>query len=233
MTKLLMFAGPGNSGKTTLLTELALKGGAQRGLEIEIMRSTTRSTYAQAGKENEAQALSDPSNPEFQDAVMYDFCNSALKFVNTNNGKCDLIVMDRSPYDYMAYYLTVFAQQLTVEKIDQKRHLADTYMAKLADLGLEEIVITPLPWPMPWSKDTISSDGWRADKTGKNFLWSSVLMSELQEAFRRPGLAHFRYGVNSRKRLHRLVPFAETGSIEVRAANMLATMFPDLHGNMR
>lgn len=228
MTKVLMFAGPGTSGKTSLL-EAIEKLGVQRGLSIRFMKSTTRKSYAEAGKDNEQAALTDPNNPEFQNNVMFDFCNSTLEFLKEVNGKCDLAVIDRSPYDYASYYLTVFAPTLKIDTIVAKRNIADGYMAQYGQ-QCSELVVMPLPWPMPWSKDAESSDGWRADKTGKNFLWSSVLMSELQEAFRRPLLSSFRYGVNAGRRLQRLVPFAETGGIEVRAANTLAALFPDHHG---
>lgn len=227
--KVLMLAGPGASGKTSLLEALEVLG-RERGLKVNFMKSTTRKSYAQAGKESEQAALSDPNNPLFQDQVMYDFCNSALGAVKQQAG-VDLLVMDRSPYDYAAYYMTVFAKDLTIATIEAKRSVADNYMAQIGQ-WCQELVVTPLPWPQPWSKDTESSDGWRADKTGKNFLWSSVVMNELGEAFRRPLLSQYRYGVNAHRRLQRLVPFTETGSIETRAACMMASLFPDLHGSM-
>jgi hypothetical protein len=225
--KILMFSGPGNSGKTSLMQALEALA-AQRALRVKIMPSTTRKSYAVAGKGSEQADIDDPNAPEFQDQVMLTFMNEAVAFAKAQSyGECDLLIYDRTPYDYAAYYMQRFAANLKINTINTKRNLADLCMAQLGQ-ACSDLVVTPLPWPMPWNKDQAeSSDGWRADKTGKNFLWNCVVMNELTEAFRRPILSNYSYGINAPKRLHRLVPFAETGSIEVRAANTLANLFPD------
>jgi hypothetical protein len=161
----------------------------------------------------------------FQDQVMEDFCQSLYHAVlDADSDGAELLITDRTPYDYASYYLNVFQAQLTLEHIYNKREQADVATIQLLN-HCNSILLTPLPWPMPWSKDTVSSDGWRADKTGKNFLWSSVLTSELVEAERR----------NRHKEIEhrRLVPFTENGTIEVRAACMMASVFPNLHRGHR
>lgn len=222
--KLLMFAGAGSVGKTVLM-EMCQAMAEARGLRVKTHHSSTRKTYAKAGLTNESDALKDPVfNREFQHTVMQDNIDQLQEAVQAayDAGDVDLFITDRAPYDYAGYYFSTFRESLDLAMIDTKRNKCDDAMIALARY-IPEIQVILLPYPTSWAQDTESSDGWRADKTGKNFVWSCVVEAELMDAKRR---------LNSRDQyfggcieIGRLPSFMERGSVEARAVGALAQMF--------
>jgi hypothetical protein len=178
--KILMFAGPGCVGKTTQL-ELMVKKCEEEGKKVAFHKSSTRKTYAAMSIKNESEILINPvSNMKFQDRVFDDNAKDLLEALNKAiEDKVDLFIADRSPFDYIAYYFTVFQTYLTIEKINLKRKAAWQVMREIGEL-CPSTQIVPFIYPVSWSKDTESSDGWRADKTGKNFIWGSVVTNEIE-----------------------------------------------------
>lgn len=222
-----MFAGAGSVGKTSLMNACG-KLATSRGLKTREYYSSTRESYAKAGLTNESDALKDPVfNAQFQHQVMKD--NIETLYIGVANeaigkNRPDLIIADRSPYDYAGYYMSVFNKDLTLAMIEQKRQQCDDSLNELM-LQVKKINVIFLPYPSYWAVDTESSDGWRADKTGKNFIWSSVVEAEIQEAKRR----FARIGIREeRLEFNRLPSFMERGSPETRANGALAKVFPHL-----
>lgn len=221
--KLLMFAGAGQVGKTVLLDE-CVRIALERHLQVETHKSNTRQSYAEVGLKREDDALKDPAfNIEFQNKVMANNCEELLNKVRAaEESEIDLFITDRTPYDYAGYFFQVFQNQLTLNLIEQKRAAADGILHCLLNI-CSEIQIWNLPYPTPWARDTQSSDGWRADKTGKNFIWSAVVESELADAKRRLHAHNFRG--SGRLMIDRLPSFAERGSVEMRAASVMTSAF--------
>jgi len=178
--KVLIFAGPGCVGKTTQL-ELMVKKCEEEGKKVAIHKSSTRKTYAAMGLERESDILNKPlENMSFQDKVFNDNAQDLLEAINKAvEDKVDLFIADRSPFDYIAYYFTIFQQYIKIDDIENKRKAAWQVMREIIAL-CPSTQIVPFIYPVSWSKDTESSDGWRADKTGKNFIWGSVLISEIE-----------------------------------------------------
>jgi hypothetical protein len=217
--KIIMLAGAGSVGKTKL-AEACFKMLEEREVSVVTHFSTTRKTYERYGLTKESDALGDPQfNMKFQDAVLCDNADSLSACARSRIA--DVLITDRSPYDYAAYYFTVFQQYLTLDKIKAKQEICDNYMRSLQQ-EFGSVHMFPLPFPSHWSIDTESSDGWRSDTTGKNFVWASVLENELIQAnarLRNEGISFH---------LQRLTPFFLNGSPEVRAAGVLSTVFPNL-----
>lgn len=226
--KLIMFAGAGAVGKTSLMN--ACQELAQgRGIDTVSAFSTTRDTYAKYNLEKEGDALKDPDfNMNFQGEVMSDNMHAMEALVALHENKSgNLVLADRTPYDYASYFFTVFQDRLNIELIDDKRNRCDEAILRLFRF-VDEIQIIMLPFPVGWSKDTESSDGWRADKTGKNFLWSSVCEAELYSAERRLRVRLARmYQKKCTLTISRFGSLVEHGSVDMRAMMALAMVFPD------
>ena len=222
-----MLAGAGSVGKTSLMD--ACKEMAEaRGLRVQLHYSTTRETYARHGLTNESDALKDPVfNAKFQHEVMADNILGLLEAMKQAHAsrEVDLFITDRAPYDYSGYYFTVFKDNLDLAMIDQKRYLCDDAMVQCTRYVTNAQVIM-LPYPTSWAVDTESSDGWRADKTGKNFLWSCVVEAELTDAKRRLAIHPSSWG--NMIDFNRLPSFMERGSREARAVGALSMIYPDL-----
>lgn len=220
--KVLMFAGAGSVGKTSLM-DACKKMAEERGLTVEMHYSSTRQSYANAGLTSESEALKDPEfNRRFQESVMKDNIANLIDKVTKADG-VDLFITDRAPYDYSSYQFTVFQQALTLALIEEKRKLCDDAMVSLTS-NTVQIDVVLLPYPTIWAKDTESSDGWRSDKTGKNFIWSSVIEAELKDAQMRM----YERCLDTLIRFDRLPSFAERGSVETRAVASLMKVFPHL-----
>lgn len=174
-----MLAGAGSVGKTVTLDAI-IKLAAKKGITAAFHKSNTRKTYEEAGLTRESDALSNEKfNKVFQEKVMTNNCNELIKAVQKAKDEgVELFVCDRSPYDYVGYYFTVFQSSLTLDIINKKRIEALAVLDKLFEISgtIDQYFF---PYPAHWSEDTESSDGWRADKTGKNFVWSSIVHSEL------------------------------------------------------
>jgi hypothetical protein len=180
--RIILLAGPGAVGKTTQLNEL-IRIGNERGFKIASHFSSTRDTYKRFNISNEPEALKDEEfNKIFQQEVFKDNSKALVEKVYqaAENG-VEYFFADRSPLDYIAYYFSVFHNSLTIETINKKRADAYEVMQKLQVFD-DNITISVFTFPRGWSKDQESSDGWRADKTGKNFLWSSILFTEVKLA---------------------------------------------------
>lgn len=228
--KSILLAGAGSVGKTMLL-EALLRMAASRGLAVGTHRSTTRKSYAKAGLQSEGEQMQKieagdlDAMIEHQHIVMRDNGEELISASQRCYGQqCDLFVADRTPYDYATYFFSVFQPRLTLELIQQKRAEADSYVEGVL-LRSAATDLVYFPFPAPWSQETVSSDGWRADKTPKNYIWSSLVAAELEEAHRRFQQTHWA-GTPACPEFYRLNVFSEQGSPEVRAAALLSDLFP-------
>lgn len=225
--KLIMFAGSGAVGKTAL-AHACVGMAEEHGIRVVAGYSSTRETYARYGLKRESDALKDPDfNMKFQHDVMGDNIIATERVVaNAISNNAEMVLVDRTPYDYASYFFTVFQDHLDLSTIGNKRDTCDAAMLRLVEM-VDQIQIVFLPYPGWWSKDTESSDGWRADKTGKNFVWSAVVESELQNARARLTTKLLDRGLAPAKIvIDRLPSFAEQGNVQARAASVLISAFP-------
>lgn len=219
--KTVMFAGAGSVGKTMLLEALEKKA-RELGQSVLVFKSTTRKSYAKAGLQNEQAALQDPQfNLNHQHELMDHYCQELLRTAERGvETFCDLLICDRTPFDYAGYFFQVFQAQLNLQLISNKREQAHVSMRDVARCSTKTLVYN-LAYPAPWSQDTESSDGWRADKTGKNFVWSALVNNELDHARRRG----FGLDAKTRPAFLELSPAAERASPEDRALAVLEDLF--------
>lgn len=180
--RIILLSGAGAVGKTTQVKEI-VKIAEDKGFKVATHFSSTRKTYTRFNLTNEADALkNEVFNKTFQYEVFLDNATDLLLALRkAKEEHVQFFFADRSPIDYIAYYFSVFQSSLTVDIINQKRKEAYKVMKQIEEIDTN-FIISILKFPQPWSKDTESSDGWRADKTGKNFVWSSVLVSETKIA---------------------------------------------------
>lgn len=227
--KAILLAGAGSVGKTKLL-EAIQDLAVQRGISSLAHRSTTRQTYAKAGIVNEGEQMRrlGEANHEgveelmlHQHQVMSDNTQALVTAAQQGyKDHVDILVADRTPYDYSTYFCNVFQTHITLKDIEAKRREADAALQEVMMRADEGVYVLYFPFPAHWSQDTVSSDGWRADKTGKNFLWSSLVNSELDEAQRRFS-SDTTLPTTSLPFFGRLDAFAERSSAEQRAASVL------------
>jgi hypothetical protein len=145
-------------------------------------KSNTRQTYAEFKLSDEGKALSDEAfNLKFQEKVFDNFKTELHTAIHKAlDDKKDYFVCDRSMHDYIGYYLSVFQNTLTIEKINEKQTLLKRSLNQLISSIIEknvhsEIHVFSMNFPANWSVETESSDGWRKDKTPKNFMWSVTI----------------------------------------------------------
>jgi len=226
--KVVMFAGAGSVGKTALMAACVALA-EQSGIRVRTHKSTTRKTYEEHGFDKEKDALKDPeTNRWFQKRVMHDNIAAFWEaFRIAKEDGAQVLFCDRTPHDYAAYQATVFADTMTIADIEDNRLFADMVMKNIWEDGavdMHQVTIYMLPYPCHWSKDTQSSDGWRHDTTGKNFLWSNTVEAEvmnIQRRLQKRGLFHHHINVEH------LNMFAEMSTPEVRAAIIFGELFKE------
>lgn len=190
--KIVLLSGAGSTGKTTLcdsFEELLIN----QGYSVSVFKSNTRKTYDEYKLTDEAKALSNEEfNLKFQEVVFDNYYSELVKSIHNavDEGK-DYFICDRSPHDYIGYYLSVFQNTLTIDKINLKNKILSErvrslyYTTQRVSRDVEFTVVT-LPFPTAWSVDTESSDGWRKDITPKNYIWSMVTSNLVRSVFVTP-----------------------------------------------
>lgn len=175
--KLIMLAGAGATGKTTIAKALAETKGAV------VVESPVRKTFADFGLKAEADMGSFPRHiqVDLQHKILENYGASLTQALEDNKDNPNaLIVTERSPADYVAYQFFIFGDALTLFKIESGRAKIRTIMHEISiKFPRFEQYIFKFPFPAPFSVDTESSDGWRSDATGKNYLWACALDHEL------------------------------------------------------
>lgn len=169
--KLMMFTGVGATGKTTVAQRLKEELGAI------IVESPVRKTFEEAGLATEVSMLDLHLDKQLDlQAKIYEnyikLVYSTIEEAYRNNPN-SIIIAERSPADYLAYQAYIFNHCLTLADIDRKQ--ARTSHAFINIRRQIDTSLVYFPFPAPFSKDTESSDGYRSDSSGKNYLWSCVL----------------------------------------------------------
>ena len=94
-----------------------------------------------------------------------------------------VIVIDRSPIDHLAYTINASPSM----SHSQYRYLLsriDRFFRHLFNLKYQ-VYVYAFPYPTPWIQDSDSSDGFRFDPFGKNYLISVLIRYEISQWIQR------------------------------------------------
>jgi hypothetical protein len=180
MTNLVFTSGAGSTGKTSVVDALKTMAPVF-GKKVVSMPSITRSVYAELGINSEGAALdmNIEDQKRLQTAINTKYYSSAEQFLNANQD-ADLVVIDRSPYDHITYYMHGLMMHTTAPEISGKRLTANAWIRNIAR-GCDMVNVVFFPFPEPWHTETESSDGFRRDPSGKNLVWSMLLEKMLED----------------------------------------------------
>lgn len=174
-----MNAGAGGVGKTSVVTE-AKRLGDELGYRVAVMPSITREVYASLGIPTEGSALtmSLETQLKLQNAVMETYSKRVVEFVR-NNSYAELILIDRSPYDYVAYFFHNLGMTISLAEALERQQEALNVIKTVLGMS-DRLIIQYYKFPDFWhTTETESSDGFRSDKGGKNIMWDMILYSML------------------------------------------------------
>lgn len=174
-------AGVGGVGKTSVVQKI-VEFAPAFGRSVAVMPSITRSVYARLGITGEKTATEMTPEMQFtlQREIQKTYYESSVKFVLDNIDK-DVVMIDRSPLDHISYLLHNLAFHMSLQEcLDATGHAWDW----LHDLrqACSALVILYYGYPEPWhiaAGERESSDGFRFDSGGKNFMWDCILQSLL------------------------------------------------------
>jgi Ni2+-binding GTPase involved in maturation of urease and hydrogenase len=175
-------SGAGAVGKTSVVLK-ALEYADAYGLKIISVPSTTRQVYAALGISTEKAATEMSTEEQFhlQEAIHNSYYENTAKFIRENQD-VDVIMIDRSPYDHVSYQLHNMARHLTLKDVQEDLKRAHQFMLLIVQ-NASQTILMQYKFPDYWhTYETESSDGFRYDSGGKNFLWASALASMWQEA---------------------------------------------------
>jgi predicted ATPase len=175
-------SGAGGVGKTSVVTKV-MEFAPSFNKRVVTMPSPTRSVYARLGISTEKKATEMTLQEQFdlQDAIHEAYYSHAESFI-LGNQDADLIMIDRSPLDHVSYLLHNLAREMTMTQVNERVSQAYSWMFEQS-LNARTLQILCYPFPQSWhvETDNDSSDGFRFDKGGKNFLWACVLDSLLDK----------------------------------------------------
>jgi hypothetical protein len=176
--KLVLLCGAGGTGKSTVTMELS------KHKDVTVMRSSSRDTYLRLGIPTETAAFGMDLNTQkmLQDEIMKDHMKKLDETVQSmrqrnvfDNG---ILVVDRSPFDHMAYWTRTNALDVNskaddfAEGISKVCHFIDTRLMP------EVVGFFDFPYPTRWSTD----DGMR-DQNEIKTLEMSLLTTGLIQRY--------------------------------------------------
>lgn len=178
-------AGVGGVGKTSVVSKV-LEMAPVFGRRVTSMPSITRSVYAKLGITGEKVATEMTPEAQFrlQYAIQDAYYNGVEEFIakSTEDG-VDLVLIDRSPMDHVSYLLHNMAFHMTLADVNDNLDHAWGWLAKLAE-ECSVMSILYYGYPEPWhfaKPEEESSDGFRFDAGGKNYMWNCILESLLRK----------------------------------------------------
>ena len=173
---LVFLSGAGAVGKTSVAEALVELSTTNR--VIRLVRSTTRASYAAMGIPNEKLAadMDEHILKALQERIYKDYVSSLIdNIARARLDRVAMLVVDRSPYDYVSYFIQLFPN-LGLTDICARMHHADNILSKLND----DKNLVPALWffeyPTSWSSDDrVEKDLFRRAQASKNFVWSALL----------------------------------------------------------
>lgn len=185
MSIIVFNSGAGAVGKTSVVNKV-LELAPSHGRKVVSLPSITRSVYAKLGVSTEKSAteMTFEQQWELQMAIQAAYYEAIEAFINAN-ADADLIMIDRSPLDHVAYLFHNLAFHLTLKEGLHQIDRAWSFLTKVLTLEpVEEVYLLHYRFPQHWQVPTdsedvenASSDGFRFDAGGKNLMWSLILES--------------------------------------------------------
>lgn len=182
---LMFHSGAGGVGKTTAVKKV-VELATDFSLTVAVMPSITRSVYARLGivGEKEATEMTVLEQILLQTEIQKTYYDSSLQFLLENADK-DVVMIDRSPLDHISYLLHNLAFHLSLsEVLDYTGHAWD-WLHSLRQYS-SVVAIQYYNFPEPWhlaADPRDSSDGFRFDAGGKNYMWNCLLETFLAKTY--------------------------------------------------
>jgi hypothetical protein len=172
--KLVLLCGAGGTGKSTVTMELS------KHKDVTVMRSSSRETYLRLGIPTETAAfgMSLDTQKMLQDEIMKDHMKKLDETVQSMHSRGvfghGILVVDRSPFDHMAYWTRTNALDVNSKVSDFDQGI--TNVCHFIDNHLKPEVVSffDFPYPTSWSTD----DGMR-DQNEIKTLEMSLLTTGL------------------------------------------------------
>jgi hypothetical protein len=188
MSIIVFNSGAGAVGKTSVVNKV-LELAPSHNRKVVSLPSITRSVYAKLGypTEKAATELTFEQQWELQMAIQAAYYEAITTFIRAN-GEADLIMIDRSPLDHVAYLFHNLAFKLSLKECLFQMDRAWSFLAEIVGMEeVEEVQVIHYRFPQHWQvpKDdedvaNASSDGFRFDAGGKNMLWALNLEALLE-----------------------------------------------------
>ena len=178
--KLVLLCGAGGTGKSTVTMELA------RHKDVTVMRSSSRDTYLRLGIPTETAAfgMSLDTQKMLQEEIMKDHCKKLDETVQSMHSRGvfenGILVVDRSPFDHMAYWTRTNALDVNSKAADFTAGIVNVMHFIETRLQPSFIGFFDFPYPTQWSTE----DGMR-DQNEVKTLEMSLLTTGLLQRYRR------------------------------------------------
>jgi hypothetical protein len=173
---IIFLSGVGATGKTCVVNEFQ-----KNSPEYFTMPSITRLVYKKLGIASEKSALgmSSAEQINLQQAIFFTYLEEVRKLVICNSN----LLIDRSPIDHWAYFISKNLDKLNGNSVEACRYKQlETIRETLSISLLEELnfkhslLLVKFPFPNSWNLKTVkSSDGFRNDTNENNIVWDNEL----------------------------------------------------------
>jgi hypothetical protein len=196
-------SGAGAVGKTSVVTK-TLELASAYGRRVVSLPSVTRSVYAKLGIPTEklATEMTFEQQWDLQMAIQQAYYDAITAFIKDNHD-ADIVMIDRSPLDHIAYLFHNLAFKMSLKECLFQMERAWTFLAFVLEMiEVDEAWIIHYPFPQHWQTpkddedlENASSDGFRFDAGGKNMLWAlnleALLARTEEEVLKRTNKATF------------------------------------------
>jgi hypothetical protein len=181
---IIFLSGAGGVGKTSVAEQIMKQ--CQGALSAKLVGSTTRKSYAamDVKDEKDARLLTPEQLEALQERIFNDYCdNLLLECKNAVFEECDLLIVDRSPYDHISYCLQMLpylGKSVIDEKLERALEVLDALTHSYSDSD-QEVTLTAwfFSYPTSWTVDESLNKWQRYAPAAKNYIWSLALRSML------------------------------------------------------
>jgi len=153
---IMFLQGAGGTGKSSVLKHLQDQWPEQSKGGVYTLSSSTRASYAKLGIGSETASLQmdNETRVKLQLQVMEDWATDITMKValikQSDPNEHALLVVDRGPFDRMAYWLLTMMECQPGSVISFSECM-DKMMGWLDDLSVRAVMYTEFPYPVPWS----------------------------------------------------------------------------------
>lgn len=168
--KVVMLAGAGGTGKTSLVNRLEL---LLLDKKVKKFYSTTRKTFERLGLTTERAGLlkSPEEQIALQGEVFADYYSALFQVVDQAAQEgMNYVLCDRSPFDYNGYVCAAI-QTVSQDELDRRDAMLQNLLLSISRHHHTEIYL--LPHAPPWA--TVVDDGYRFNPPAKNLVWNATI----------------------------------------------------------